>query len=420
MSNDSLLPEQGPAGGAPAPDVAPTPELAEGRVRYAPARDGGNGMATAALVVGLLAVILIPAALVGSAVGCVAIMLGLIALGRAQQLLPNQGRRGQAIVGTGLGALGVALGMLLYSMTYTPTIPKRAVCASNIRGIGQALKVYANDNLDSYPATLYAPVPDDGGISTRVSFVGRMGAEYRTDLDTLPPGVTAGQTDDLAKRSYADPNTPGLAAKRNSVHPSRSLFILVMDGTCTAEQFICPASGDQADDLRDPHASKLASAPGYSRFDFKGYPHLSYGYQLPYGQYGRPSEDLDGNMPIMADKGPYYTAGTRRADGTIPDRPTVTPGSPLTVAGMTTAEVARRSESETWRPYNSRNHAREGQNVLYNDCHASFEKKPIVGIDNDNIYTMQGPGATPLDVIFGLVPADRQGPRTNTDSVIVP
>jgi len=421
MSEDDRPLESGEASASKSQQLEARDEGSFVRVSYATPRDGGNGMAGAALMIGILAVVSVIVYPLAAVFGCVALAMGVIALGRARHLSPERAGQKMAMAGTWLGILGIGLGVWSGFMCArnVPQITKRARCAMNIRAIGQALHIYANDNMDSFPATVYAPVPDDGGNSTRVSFVGRLGAEYRTDLDTLPPGVTAGQTD-LDKRSYADPNTPGLAAKQDSVHPSRSLFMLVMDGTCTAEQFICPASGDRADDLRNPNADALASSPGYNRFDFKGYPHLSYGYQLPYGQYGRPSEDLEGNMPILADKGPYYTAGTPRSDGTIPDRPTARPGSPLTIAGVTTAEEARRSPSEDWRPYNSRNHGQEGQNILFVDGHACFEKKPIVGIDQDNIYTMQGPGATPLDVILGLVPADKQGPRTNTDSVIVP
>jgi hypothetical protein len=39
------------------------------------------------------------------------------------------------------------------------------------------------------------------------------------------------------------------------------------------------------------------------------------------------------------------------------------------------------------RPMNSSNHRRKGQNVLFNDCHVSWEDTPFCGHARDNIYT---------------------------------
>ena len=44
---------------------------------------------------------------------------------------------------------------------------------------------------------------------------------------------------------------------------------------------------------------------------------------------------------------------------------------------------------------NSNAHKREGQNVCYGDGHVTFEKRPDVGVRNDNIYTIEAGGSTP-------------------------
>jgi hypothetical protein len=287
----------------------------------------------------------------------------------------------------------------------------RVICASNLRGVGQGLLVYTNDNAGMMPILMDGEPLDDAEGRTAVSFVGQMGASYRMPLTTRTIGEHS--ADPKVESKYDRPITIPGVPDQSVLHPSRSLFFIVMDGTCAYKQFHCPAS-------EDVYEESVARDTPFMPQDFAGYPELSYGYQLPYGRFGRPSTELDARMPIMADKGPLYRAGKPRADGTVPDEPTLTPGAPLTIAGVMTAEQVRQLTRKQWRPYNSRNHDGEGQNVLRVDGSVEFEDKPIVGVGGDNIYTMQGAGSGMMDVLLGLVPADRWGPRTNTDSVIVP
>jgi hypothetical protein len=66
---------------------------------------------------------------------------------------------------------------------------------------------------------------------------------------------------------------------------------------------------------------------------------------------------------------------------------------------------------------NSACHQFEGQNVLFNDSHVAFEKTPVVGLQNDNIYrywTLTSPtecdrmkgGETPKMVTGNTAPKD--------------
>ena len=79
-------------------------------------------------------------------------------------------------------------------------------------------------------------------------------------------------------------------------------------------------------------------------------------------------------MAVMADKGPFFEAGT----------PLRLAGTPLTNLSLIRARAARinpgvavaadilKADNEQWRPYNSRNHASEGENVLFEDGHVEF------------------------------------------------
>jgi hypothetical protein len=262
-----------------------------------------------------------------------------------------------------------------------------------VRGIGQGMKVYSNDNQDWYPTALYKEPTSTGINDTAVSFVGN-----------LSNGMTL------------QVNSPGVNS--NAVHVSRSLFMLVTDGSCTTKQFICPSSGDSEDDLRNGTTNPVAAQPGINRFDFKGYPFLSYGGQIPFGAKAKPNENLDARMVILADKGPYFKPGAANGERT-PDAAVNTSAYPIVISGAATEDAVLKLETDKWRPYNSRSHNMEGQNCLFQDGHALFEKKPIVGVNFDNIYTFQT-DFTMLKALTGSTPYDLLGPYTQTDSVIVP
>ncbi len=295
--------------------------------------------------------------------------------------------------------IALLISILLPSLARAREITKRAVCASNLRGIGQAIKVYANDNYDFYPIDVYKESTTGTQNANDINWIGMM---------TVNMYVTNG----------SDSNTI------TNVHPSRSLFKLVIDGSCTAKQFICPSSGDSEDDMRNRNTGQeVACQPGVNRFDFRGYPFLSYGYQLPFGPRAKPNENLDQRMAIMADKGPYFEAGSANSTGETPDQATNQPGpgTEITLTGVSGSDPSAilKADNEKWRKHNSRNHAGEGENILFQDSHVDFAKKPIQGVNYDNIYTQQS-AFTLQNCLLGVVPDDRKGPWTQTDSIIVP
>lgn len=296
--------------------------------------------------------------------------------------------------------------IMIPSLARARQLAKRAVCAANLRGIGQSQHIYSNDNMEWFPHHYYE-------------------TDYKKDATPPQHGVrwvgTMGSNDFL-KISEHEKKSP----KRS--HPSRSLFMLIIQGSSISKQFICPSSGEVEDDLRNygpdagGDAAVIASQPGINRFDFRGYDNLSYGYQLPYGPRARPTQNLDVRMVIMADKGPYYeSAGPGLAgSNTTRDRRSAT-DPPADWAALGGPGILARPVDD-WRPYNSRNHAGEGQNVLHLDAHVTFEKRPTAGVNGDNIYTIQSRKGDFVATLIGLVPDAEQtfGPMTATDSFIVP
>lgn len=305
--------------------------------------------------------------------------------------------------------IALLISILLPSLSRARELAKRSVCASNLRGIGQGMHIYSNDNVEWFPHHFYTSnVSNTSPATGGVDYVEWMGSE---------------------RFSIKFPNST--ASSPTASHPSRSLFLLIISGQSTPGQFICPSSGDSEDDLRNRGSDattgqESAAQPGRTRFDFRGYPYLSFSYQVPYGRRGKPNQKLDVRMPISADKSPYFSAKTEH-NATLTTSDMRTAGvNPPTAFGTVVQDILRKSNDD-WRPYNSQNHNGEGQNVLYVDGHADFQKKPIVGVNNDNIYTaMSTNGYTnPVDSLIGAVPTGTGAgtayvPLTATDSYMVP
>jgi len=290
-------------------------------------------------------------------------------------------------------ALALLICLLRPVLGETSELAKRAVCAANLRAIGQACQLYAEANQGWFPHSLYDPAPGTPPNGHSVTFIGEL------------------------SRDYTVQKTSGTWTR---VHPSRSLFLLVIGGHVATESFMCPSSGDLVDPLRNMYGgTQSPSLPGVNRFDFWGYTMLSYGYQMPFGQRGKPHSNLDPRMVIVADKGPYFEAGrVDLAKGNTVDAPRLAVRAPEFPGSA--ADILR-LPNERWRPYNSRNHvAGEGQNVMFLDSHVEFLKRPICGVNYDNIYTQQALDYTLEGAIKGAKPQDRLGPLTNTDTIIIP
>lgn len=293
--------------------------------------------------------------------------------------------------------LALLAAILLPSLSRARELAKRAVCVSNLRVLGQGQHIYANDHQEWFATHYFEPkydlkkTPPEHGVR----WVGAMGSSETLRI-----------TEDTTRKS----------PDRN--HPSRSMFLLINAAINTPKQFICPSSGDAEDTLRNQKDGRsFAGQPGIDRFDFLGYNSISYGYQLPFGPRAKPRQGLDVRMAMMADKGPYYARGEDGLDGTVRDRrsavqPPAPPAQPQDLFHWRT---------EQWKPFNSRSHFQEGQNVLFFDGHADFNKTPVCGVNKENIYTIQ-PDHSVGNMFAGLAPDVQPpiGPLTETDSFIVP
>lgn len=104
-----------------------------------------TGMATGALVCGIVGMVTcLPLAIVG-------LVLGIIALVRANNEPLTYGGRGRAIAGICTGGIGLVvmplmIAILLPSLSRARELSKRLVCGANLKGLGTSMLIYINEN----------------------------------------------------------------------------------------------------------------------------------------------------------------------------------------------------------------------------------------------------------------------------------
>jgi len=257
-----------------------------------------------------------------------------------------------------IAIIALLIAILLPSLSRARELSKRLVCAANIKGMGTSAKIYANDNNERWMIPAF-----------KASLVGTQGIDYLNSR-----GSTTGNPTDAGEIGYerwietTSEVRGSTSAGSVAVSTTRSFWMLVRSGDITVAQFICPSSGDDVDDTENLDLY----------YDFQESVNISYGYQVPFGPRDtQPREGMDNRQIVSADRGPWYL-----------DSPRAT----FETSGREGGNIELDDSPKNWRKFNSNNHGGrsngEGQNCLFADGHASFQRKPAVGIDNDNIYTL--------------------------------
>lgn len=257
--------------------------------------------------------------------------------------------------------IALLISILLPSLSRARELSKRLVCSANLKGIGTACKIYAQDNEDRWPNVPFDESQGYGEVQYTNQIYERSGQAPGVDRYE----ITHTKQDEL----------DGEGTASTEVSTTRCYWMLVRSGAATTKQFLCPSSDDLQDDTNE-----IARY-----YDFQGIRYVSYGYQVPFGPPStRPSDNVDMRMVLAADKGPFSAALPTNNENY--DNP----------SSGDFADFNGDSAPTDWAPLNSPNHGGfgngEGQNCLYADGHADFMKVPVVGIDEDNIYSvMDGP-----------------------------
>jgi prepilin-type processing-associated H-X9-DG protein len=284
-----------------------------------------------------------------------------------------------------IGIIALLISILLPSLNRARETANRVKCASNLRQIGQAILLYANDNNGSYPRTMM----DTSGNPTPTW--GTPGA----------PGATAGTPDPFA-------TTPLHPEAANDV--SAALFLLLRTEDITPAVFVCPSSNG------DPWDYSGGANTAQNWVNWSGntpvVKNLSYSYENPYPSSAAISNGWKLNTSLPPD---YAVAADINPGTSVP-----------TVTGSVWGSVNTTSPASVMRLGNSANHGQDGQNVLYGDGHVEFQNNPFCGSQRDNIYTARssatvGTGTTNPFTSGGLV-GNIAGalPYDSADSILLP
>jgi prepilin-type processing-associated H-X9-DG protein len=236
-------------------------------------------------------------------------------------------------------------------------------CASNLRQIGQAILLYANENKGAYPRTIATTAP----VVTPTWGTGAAATQPFAEGGPAPNDVTAG------------------------------FFLLLRTQDITPEVFVCPESNAERWDFGGGSNTAMNWSNWQGKDAIRKY--LSYSYQNAY-----PDDDA-------LKRGFVWNSSVSAEFAIASDLNPGTSGGEINVLTVTTTSNARDMKHA-----NSRNHDGDGQNVLYADGHVEFQQNPFVGVNRDNIFTRRA-GSSGFASAPGHI---GRSPFDANDSVLLP
>jgi hypothetical protein len=247
------------------------------------------------------------------------------------------------------------------------------VCGTNLSGIGKAMLIYSNDYDDEFPRA-------GGRAST-----------WNSQLGSGPQGWLADNR--FTAYGLGRDGSGGMATITSS------FYLLVKYAEVTPKSFIC--KGDYGTNEFNPVDYDAGGYDLIDLWDFgpKPWEHCSYAYHMPYGLYALTTSSEPG-MAVAADRNPWMKAPSY--EGKTPDL--LASYNPDGGRGYTNIG-------------NAITHQEDGQNVLFMDCHVAFEKQPVCGINDDNIYTWDDLSGDPRRGGYPI--ANVSEPAHRTDSFLV-
>ena len=271
-----------------------------------------------------------------------------------------------------IGIIALLISILLPSLSKARETANRVKCGSNLRQLGQAMQLYANENNGNYPRTYYnsaAPAPT-------LASVGNNKDSPFSALAASPVGN----------------NSIGAAA-----------FLLLRTQDMTSAVYVCPSSNAEADSYTaGTTKGNIQFQSNFSDIQLN----CSYSFQNMYPGSQAVDDGFRWTNTLKAD---YAIAGDQN------------PGK----SGGAVGTVLTNSSAKDQMIANSKNHQQQGQNVLYGDGHVEFAHTAFAGVNLDNIYTQGGirqPNGEvkPINGTVDPTGAAAQTPKNKDDSLLLP
>jgi prepilin-type N-terminal cleavage/methylation domain-containing protein len=283
-----------------------------------------------------------------------------------------------------IAIIAMLLAILMPALNKVKKIAQRVICGTNLKGLGTAQTVYANDYDDEYVV------------------------QGRGFAHTWTPGTKAAPTGSVGTMGWQNLTT-NITTQAGTITIGASLYLLVREADVSPKSFVCPSSGETVFSGKNANNLDITALFDFGNPQYTptgGSPEgpakcVSYSYQMPYaaGQTPMPTGANTGSkgkyaatggrsasFAVMADKNPWY-------DTKIPTNGGATSTSWMEIVtwigGPTPIPAGGDwTNIEKWRiaVANAQPHDREGQNVTYADGHNAWETRADVSTKNDYIY----------------------------------
>ncbi|NLH18262.1 MAG: hypothetical protein GX455_16940 [Phycisphaerae bacterium] len=236
--------------------------------------------------------------------------------------------------------------IMMPSLNKVKKISSRVVCGTNLKGLGTAASVYADDYEEWFPE-----LPGEGEWSKTLGFAydmekpdfGKDGAQYRT-------GRTI----------------------------SASWYLLVREVDVSPKSFVCHETNQTA--FGYEYYSSSEHITKYWDFGDDPYQHVSYSMHNPYGRFPTRGS-FSASFAFAGDMSPWFDHGDIIQPNDNPRE--WWEGVRLLPPYFSDSTISREKIMQA----NSIPHRREGQNIIFADGHSEYVKVPDVGVNHDNIYT---------------------------------
>jgi len=277
-----------------------------------------------------------------------------------------------------IGIIALLISILLPSLNRARETANRVKCASNLRQIGQAILLYANENKGAYPRTYYL-VGTAPGTCTWAGGPSGTGAWNGSNANgPSEPFITGGPT-------------------ANDV--TAAIFLLLRTQEIGSEVFTCPSSNAEKWDFGGGSNTALNWNNWFGTTNMTK--NLSYSYQVPYADSNAVAGGFKLNTAITAE---FAVASD------------INPG--MTGNNDNILNVRSTSATSIMKAGNSNNHDEDGQNVLYGDGHVEFQQNPFCGVARDMIFGRKA-SSTGFDITFASG-GTSNSPFNGDDSTLMP